>query len=224
MKKLSLQELEARSAICGYYPALIEIARESKSPTTAYELSINKSNGREDFAKACRYLAIIKRDYGKEIFEESIKKIGGKSRKEGILLSLRPFEQTAQRLHYLLELSNSLGVEFGERFPFSKLDEPYLCVVEQLVANIDGLEGDHHKIFFEDMVKNSQPAYIDEARRFATDARHHKFVDRYAVEKTFMVLNRFILFVATLNGISESDLCFRDTINQNYWSHKPRIS
>lgn len=220
MKKLSLRELEARSAICGYYPALIEIARESKSPTTAYELSIKNHYG-EDSAKACRYLAIIKRDYGKDIFEESIKKIEGKSRKEGILLSLKPFEQTAQRLHYLLELSNSLGVEFGKKFPFSELDEPYLCVVEQLVANIDGLEG---KTFFEDMEKHSSLVYIDEARRFARDARNRKFVDRYAVEKTFMVLNRFILFIATLSGISESDLCFRDTINQNYWSHKPRIS
>src|SRR3989344_41936 len=223
MEKFSLQELEARSAICGYYPALIEIAENSKSPTTAYELSMAKCHGREDLAKSCRYLAMIKRDYGKIVFEDSIHKIKRESRKEGVFLNLKPFEQTAQRFHYLLELGNSLGKEFSERFPFSEMDEPYLLVVEQLVASIDGLEGDHAKIFYENMTDNSQPFYIDEARRFATDARNRKCVDRYGLEKTMIVLGEFISFVADLNGIPHSDLCLRDHINQNYWS-RPKTS
>lgn len=218
MVKLSLKELEARSAICGYYPALIEIARSSKSPTTAYELSMVKCHVREDLAKSCRYLAMIRRDYGKIVFEDSAHKIEVKSRKEGVLLNLKSFEQTVQRFHYLLELGNSLGKEFSERFSFSELDEPYLLVVEQLVASIDGLQGDQAKIFHDNIVSNSQPCYIDEARRFVTAARNRKYVDRYVLEKTTIVLGKFISFVANLNGIPQSDLCLRDHVNQNYWS------
>lgn len=224
MEKFSLQELEARSAICGHYPALLEIARSSKSPTTAYELSMAKCNGREDLAKACRYLSMIKRDFGEMLFDNFVQEIEGKSRKEGVLLNLKPFEQTIQRFHYLLELGNSLGKEFSERFSFSEMDEPYLLVVEQLVAGIDGLQGDHARIFHDNMVANSQPCYIDEARRFATDARNRKCVDRYGLEKTMVVLGMFISFVADLNGIPRSDLCLRDHINQNYWSRPKKTN
>jgi len=223
MVKLSLQELEARSAICGHYPALIEIAENSKSPTTAYELSMVKCHNREDLAKACRYLSMIKRDYGRIAFEDSIQKIKKESRKKGVLLNLKPFEQTVQRFHYLLELSSSLGMGFYDEFPFSEMDEPYLLVVEQLVASIDGFQDDQAKIFHDNMVSNSQPCYIDEARRLATDARNRKRVDRYGLEKTMIVLGIFISFVADLNGIPHSDLCLRDHINQNYWS-RPKTS
>ena len=68
MAKISLEELKARSRELGFNPECIELVRAAKSPTAAYELSIARGSYPE-FAKKCRYLAMIKRDYGKAAFE-----------------------------------------------------------------------------------------------------------------------------------------------------------
>lgn len=67
MAKISLEELTARSSKLGWEPDFIELVRRAKSPTAAFELATMKTVSL-DIQKSCRYLAIIRRDYGEEAF------------------------------------------------------------------------------------------------------------------------------------------------------------
>ena len=52
-------------------PALVEIAKRANSPNQAYRLAYLEV-GDVSHAKACQYLAMIKRDYGKDAFDDFV--------------------------------------------------------------------------------------------------------------------------------------------------------
>lgn len=64
----SLEELKARSMSARDKPELIEIAAGS-SPTASFNLTLAKT-GDLGLAKACRWLATIRRDYGEDVFNQ----------------------------------------------------------------------------------------------------------------------------------------------------------
>ena len=64
----SLEELKVRSALARDNPELVRIAAGS-SPTAAFQLALAKTRDYE-LAKSCRWLAVIRRDYGEEVFKE----------------------------------------------------------------------------------------------------------------------------------------------------------
>lgn len=74
MTKRSLSDLKIRAKPAISDERLIEIAAE-KSPDASYTLAL-KETGNEEKAKACRFLAIARRDYG----EEGFLKITGKTK------------------------------------------------------------------------------------------------------------------------------------------------
>jgi len=51
---------------------LIKIAKE-QSPNAAYKMAMSETKGIEDLAEACRFLAVIKREFGSEEFENAVK-------------------------------------------------------------------------------------------------------------------------------------------------------
>lgn len=77
--KRSLEDLKARSEKALAYPDLIQIARYAPAPVRAYDDALallrEKSHDKEkirDLARACRFLAIIRRDYDEDEFEKWI--------------------------------------------------------------------------------------------------------------------------------------------------------
>jgi len=67
-KGRSLQELKARSQPARDNPELVEIAAGS-SPTASFNLALAKT-GDMGLAKACRWLATIRRDFGEKVFRK----------------------------------------------------------------------------------------------------------------------------------------------------------
>ena len=66
----SLEELKARSQPARGHPELVKIAAGS-SPTTSFNLALAKT-GDLGLAKATRWLATIRRDYGEKQFREVV--------------------------------------------------------------------------------------------------------------------------------------------------------
>lgn len=85
-RSLPLSDLEKRAMALtrvggSVQSYLIEIAA-TRSPSAVYGLAFHKllncghsRNGADRFARAARYLAIIKRDYGEEAFGDVVRKI-----------------------------------------------------------------------------------------------------------------------------------------------------
>lgn len=69
--KKPLETLIIRSTLAQEDDKLIHLARKN-SPSSAYQLAV-LDGYTVDEAKACRYLAMILRDYGKREFEKAIK-------------------------------------------------------------------------------------------------------------------------------------------------------
>ncbi|TSC56555.1 MAG: hypothetical protein Greene071421_140 [Parcubacteria group bacterium Greene0714_21] len=68
-KKRSLRELRERAKPAIKEKKLVMIAQYS-TPSAAYDLTI-LNNANEELAQACRWLAMIRRDYGAEAFKEA---------------------------------------------------------------------------------------------------------------------------------------------------------
>ena len=77
MSKLPLEELKAKARLVlrdedvSRRSALVVIASSANSPTAAYEQSYLES-GDAKLAKACRFLAMVKRDHGKKAFDQLV--------------------------------------------------------------------------------------------------------------------------------------------------------
>jgi hypothetical protein len=69
--KKPLEELQERARLALGSPALVRIASSANSPNAAFERAYLEAGG-VNFAKACQYLAAIKRDYGKAAFDEFV--------------------------------------------------------------------------------------------------------------------------------------------------------
>lgn len=69
--KKPLDVLQARARLALGSPALVEIARRANSPNAAYNRAYLEA-GDVELAKACQYLAAIKRDYGKVAFDNFV--------------------------------------------------------------------------------------------------------------------------------------------------------
>lgn len=146
-EKNSLEELKARSEQHKYflYPNLITVAKKAKSPNAAFELAIRQGY-RKEHAQACRYLAMIKRDYGNSEFNSFIKELKMEGFKVAYYAVLRPAIQLASRLDYLQKtteeriiiftkheqvdylkiLRNATSIFTGNEFtPVEKLEKKY---------------------------------------------------------------------------------------------------
>lgn len=66
-QKKNLDQLKTRARLALDSPALVEIASSANSPNGAYELAFLET-GSVKQAQSCRFLAMIKRDYGKGEF------------------------------------------------------------------------------------------------------------------------------------------------------------
>jgi len=74
--KRTLTELKIMAQPALDSPELVKIARDSRSPSCAYRLAL-KATGNKAKAKLCRWLSMIKREYGEEferfVREEKVK-------------------------------------------------------------------------------------------------------------------------------------------------------
>ena len=72
--KRTLEELKLIAKPCLQYPELVAIARVASSPNAAYDLALRET-GNQAKAKLCRWLNMIKRDYGKEVLEKFVREM-----------------------------------------------------------------------------------------------------------------------------------------------------
>lgn len=71
MEKRPLEELLERAKEAILIPRLAEIAKTSASPNAAYDRALEAGESPR-YAKSCRFLAIVARDYGKEEVEKTV--------------------------------------------------------------------------------------------------------------------------------------------------------
>lgn len=199
--RISLEELKARSKSAVYYPDTIRIAREAKSPTAAFELA-NKTGINAGYAKECRFLAMIKRDYGKKVFEQAVNDIEKEVLREMNCAYLKPFIQTANRLSYLFQKHQ--GFSFSNMYIPSDYDSDYADVVEGALEHFEKM--DHHQRLT--MINaigsgntNATTAYLNEAKGFADHVSKRMAVDSYCLEKTVSVLCAYIFTVGSKSEI-----------------------
>jgi len=74
-KKRNLRELRARARLALADPVLVGIAASANSPNQAHETAYLETGDAEK-AKACRWLAMIKRDHGRKAFDEAVSSVG----------------------------------------------------------------------------------------------------------------------------------------------------
>ncbi len=72
IRKKSLAFLRAKSKRALANPELVSFALMAPSPSAAYDLSIKYKDHKQDLAESCRYLAMIRRDYGDAVMFEEI--------------------------------------------------------------------------------------------------------------------------------------------------------
>jgi len=70
--KRTLTELEIMARPALEDPGLVKIARDSRSPSSAYNLAF-KATGNKAKAKLCRWLRMIKKKYGDKEFERFVR-------------------------------------------------------------------------------------------------------------------------------------------------------
>ena len=70
MHKRSAKEIQMRCKSIFSNPEIVTLVKESSSPTSAYEMTVN-ATGNEKTAKAARWLAVLRRDYP-EAYQETI--------------------------------------------------------------------------------------------------------------------------------------------------------
>lgn len=178
--KISLEVLKARSEHCledvFYYEEIFTLARKSKSPTDVYELAKDKlkktfclgKKPSEKYAKGFRYLAIIKRDYGVEVFDSVVNEAKGK--KSALVeyhLFIKALIQTSSRLYYLY---NNMSVLKSAVFTFDPIDMGYVDIVEDVVARCKKLDPKRK----EELFKFSRGDYLNDAWRFVYRARNQQ--------------------------------------------------
>lgn len=201
--KISLEELKARSKECGNFPRLVRIAKEAKSPTATFEIA-SKEGFVEPEAKAARYLAIIKRDYGKKVFEQAVDEIEKESEATVTYYALRPFIQTAVRLDYLHKRARFS--ESIKSITLSPYGSDYADVVEDLLEHYEKMNQDEKERLFETISrggKNTARAYIREAKQFVGNMRANLSVEPYCLEKTVRVLIAYVRTIAKMADIPD---------------------
>lgn len=215
--KISLQELTARSESCKINFRLTEIAEAAKSPTAAYELALHEKFNEAE-AKACRYLRMIKRDYGQNAFKAVVERFDSENKMKFGFFSLLPFLQVANRFSYLKNKA-----KHEENTIFSERDSDYADVVEGMIMHIDEM----NKELKDELLKsiNSNPqyamAYIGEAEGLVERIRNRREVDKYRLEKTITVLGSYVCTLGKKYNIPLFVLYFSDRINSYSRNRKP---
>ncbi|MBU4031065.1 hypothetical protein KJ756_02835 [Patescibacteria group bacterium] len=207
---MKLEELKARSKDCGFYPRLIEIAQNAQSPTAAYEWA--KKERFEDFdARACRFLAIIKRDFSKKSFEKVVAEIQQEATSYMSHYFLLPIIQTATRIEFLYSYLNRNNLE---SLKLAEHDKPYADIIEDCVQRIAELPSPIRQQIIE------HQTYLDEAELIVREIRQSVVIGEYRLEKTFKVLSRYVYVVGKKRGIQNSLLRCCDTINSRLAGRK----
>lgn len=208
MKKISLGELKARSKSAAYYPDCIRIAREAKSPTAAFELANKTGMNAGIYAKECRFLAIIKRDYGKKVFEQIVNNIEKEVLAEMDIVYLKPFIQTANRISYLFQKR----AKSSDVYIPSDIDFDYADVVKGMLEHFEKMDyGQKQTMINAIGNNNAATAYLKEAKNFVECVLTRTSVDSYCLEKTVRVLGAYVFVVGKkseildlVGGISDS--------------------
>lgn len=200
---MKLEELKARSKDCGSYPRLIEIAREAQSPTAAYEWA-KKNHFNDSAIKACRFLAIIKRDFSKKSFEKVSAEIQQEAASYMSHYFLLPIIQTTVRIEFLF---NYLKRSKIESLKLAEHDTPYADIVEDCIQRIEKLP----PLTQQQIIKST--SYLYEAHSFVENVRRLDNVDDYCLEKTFKILANYVRVAGKKSGIQHRSLCCYDTIN-----------
>jgi len=196
MAKISLEELKARSRELGFNPECIELVRAAKSPTAAYELSIARGSYPE-FAKKCRYLAMIKRDYGKAAFERIVAELVANAKCNHFIFWAFPFAQTASRLFYLRDWMQKHNKDI---LVLPAQDEFYIDVVEECIAAC-GRFDEAAKAHFTEL---GGAQYLDEAEQFVESAKAGNAIDKYCLEKTGRVVKEMLYASALMYGVPDT--------------------
>jgi len=184
MKKvLSLEELKARSEKFYEFFRLIEIAKETKSPTAAFDLAV-KGGFTNEQAKGCRYMALIKRDYGIEEFNHFFPL----EEKRKMLCYLTALLETSQRFSYLLNFGENKG------FKFPKTDFYYIRVVKSMLEKIENMNVGERDDFLGEEKKTGVLSLFSEARMMVFYEKENSCekIDHYTLEKTLYLLIKFI--------------------------------
>lgn len=196
MTKISLQELKARSKELGWNPECIDLTRAAKSPTAAYDLFIARGSG-PDFAQKCRYLAMIKRDYGKAAFERVVSELLVDAKCECFRLWAKPFAQTASRLYYLRDW---LQAQKEDSLHLPSQDEYYVDIVEECITACDQFDQATKAHF----AKLGGAVYLDEAKWFVESAKKEYHISGSCLEKTARVVKECLYASAWSYGVSET--------------------
>lgn len=180
----NLEELKARSEdFCSGNLGLIKIARIASSPNAAHELAIKKGYFKEQ-AQACRYLVIIKRDYGTKAFNQVLKEWKQKLSEVIDVSYLSMFAQAAARFHYIY-------LEKDARL--SKHDMPYVRVVRRFLEHFERLDDKKREA-----ILKGRGAYLEQVEFLVELAEAGNFdsIYGYMLEKTPGVLWSFIKALA----------------------------
>lgn len=197
--KISLEELKARSKRALELPELIKIARETKSPNASFEIATNKTHITKEEAQACRYLAIIKRDYGRKTFEEFV---DGRDKKNNLsLMSLLAYRQTVERFSFLQQLySIDQYTEPGVFIEIPESDRMYFKIASQILKKFDEMPEDQKiRIFhFSENPKNLGRGSVE--TRGTIESINKKpskpiEIDRYCLEKMTYFLFQVVSFL-----------------------------
>lgn len=192
--KISLEELKARSKNAVYYPDLVRIAKEAKSPTAAFEIADRIKANVGIYAKECRFLAMIKRDYGKKIFEQVVIDLTKEAHKKTDYIYLKPFIQTANRINYLYEKQAFPQNDNEYISPDHDLD--YADVVKGMLEHFEKMDHDQKQTMINAIGNNDAAfVYLSEAENFVRDVQTKRAIDYYCLQKTAMVLNAYIFAI-----------------------------
>lgn len=203
---ISLQELTARSEICFCRPDLIEIARNAKSPTAAFDMArqlVRRFNLPRDLARGCRYLAIIKRDY-EEVFEQVVKDNRLKTELAFSLDTLMPFIQVANRLHYLF-LALPCTNNSESNLLFLPQDRYYAQIVQAMLDDLESMAIPTMNLIITDNNRISLSkanAWLLTARNFLYSVNNGHLVSKDALEGVSWLLRSYIKSLVEKRGLS----------------------
>lgn len=203
--KISLKELKARSKYCGRYPRLIEIARVAKSPTAAFEMA--KQHFKLDCdAIPCRYLAMIKRDYGTTEFERVAKEIQKEGRAQTVHYYLRPFMQTAVRLSFLSARcsANCPSISFAPH------EMKYVEVVAEIVRRYGAMDSEDWDMALKGCA--NLRVWLAEAKHFLYMVRENQRVDGRTLQETALAVAWYVMLVGRDAGVPDIALDCSDAL------------
>lgn len=202
--KINLKELKARSKYCERYPGLIEIARATKSPTAAFEMAKQRFKLDQD-AIPCRYLAMIKRDYGIVEFERVAEEIQKEARVQMVHYYLRPFMQTAARLSYL-----SAQFPISGPVSFFPHEMKYVDVIAETVKVYEAMDSEDWDMALKGCA--NLRTWLAETKHFLYMVRENQKVDGRTLQETALAVAWYVMLVGRNAGVPDIALDCSDAL------------